>query len=462
MVVDKPVGVAAHPSVGWTGPDGAGSPGRRRLPDLHLRRARAAGHRAATRRRHLGADGGGQERARVHGAEARLPLPYGRQDVPHPGAGPPGPVRGHHRRTDRAASQRGVQDGRDRGRPAQRHPLRHPATRSSAPPCSKCSLETGRTHQIRVHMAAIHHPCVGDPTYGRDPVLAARLGLERQWLHAVRLGFVASGPRRAGHLQLRLPRRISSTPWTSSRAPDAWIGRVEGHPGGSGTTGTDPFARVGSCVEPKSSARWGRPRPRPSDSSSWSQAGMDVARLNMSHGDYSDHEENLQQRPGRPRQTVGRPVGVLADLQGPKIRLGRFASGKETLVDGARFAITVDDIPGDRRVGARRRTRACRATCAPGDRILIDDGRLALRGRRGRPHRRHHRGHRRRRRQQQQGHQPARRRRQRAGDEREGHRRPALGAAARRRHDRAVLRPQRRRHRARAPDDGRGGPRGSR
>ncbi len=50
-------------------------------------------------------------------------------------------------------------------------------------------LETGRTHQIRVHMAAIHHPCVGDPLYGSDPLLASRLGLERQWLHAVRLGF---------------------------------------------------------------------------------------------------------------------------------------------------------------------------------------------------------------------------------------------------------------------------------
>jgi 23S rRNA pseudouridine1911/1915/1917 synthase len=51
------------------------------------------------------------------------------------------------------------------------------------------SLETGRTHQIRVHMAALKHPCVGDPLYGADPVLAGRLGLERQWLHAVRLGF---------------------------------------------------------------------------------------------------------------------------------------------------------------------------------------------------------------------------------------------------------------------------------
>jgi 23S rRNA pseudouridine1911/1915/1917 synthase len=50
-------------------------------------------------------------------------------------------------------------------------------------------LETGRTHQIRVHMAALRHPCVGDLTYGADPTLASRLGLERQWLHAVRLGF---------------------------------------------------------------------------------------------------------------------------------------------------------------------------------------------------------------------------------------------------------------------------------
>jgi 23S rRNA pseudouridine1911/1915/1917 synthase len=50
-------------------------------------------------------------------------------------------------------------------------------------------LETGRTHQIRVHMAALKHPCVGDVTYGADPTLSKRLGLERQWLHAVRLSF---------------------------------------------------------------------------------------------------------------------------------------------------------------------------------------------------------------------------------------------------------------------------------
>ena len=50
-------------------------------------------------------------------------------------------------------------------------------------------LETGRTHQIRVHMAAQRHPCVGDTLYGADPTLSARLGLTRQWLHAVQLGF---------------------------------------------------------------------------------------------------------------------------------------------------------------------------------------------------------------------------------------------------------------------------------
>ena len=50
-------------------------------------------------------------------------------------------------------------------------------------------LETGRTHQIRVHFAALHHPCAGDSTYGADPVLARRLGLERQWLHARSLAF---------------------------------------------------------------------------------------------------------------------------------------------------------------------------------------------------------------------------------------------------------------------------------
>ena len=68
-------------------------------------------------------------------------------------------------------------------------------------------LETGRTHQIRVHMAAIRHPCVGDRLYGADPVLAAHLGLTRQWLHAVRLGFAHPGGRPPGRVHQRVPGR---------------------------------------------------------------------------------------------------------------------------------------------------------------------------------------------------------------------------------------------------------------
>lgn len=105
-------------------------------------------------------------------------------------------------------------------------------------------------------------------------------------------------------------------------------------------------------------------------------AGMDVARLNMSHGDHSDHEHNLA-AVRRAAEAVGRPVAVLADLQGPKIRLGRFAAGQETLVDGAEFTITTDDCEGT--------AERCSTTYAglpgdvsPGDRILIDDGRLMV------------------------------------------------------------------------------------
>lgn len=104
---------------------------------------------------------------------------------------------------------------------------------------------------------------------------------------------------------------------------------------------------------------------------------MDVARLNMSHGDYADHEHNLT-GVRRAAKITGRPVGVLVDLQGPKIRLGRFAAGKEVLAYGATFTITTEDIEGD--------VRRCSTTykglpgdVKPGDMILIDDGRLTLR-----------------------------------------------------------------------------------
>ncbi len=107
------------------------------------------------------------------------------------------------------------------------------------------------------------------------------------------------------------------------------------------------------------------------------EAGMDVARLNMSHGDYADHEVNLR-NVREASKNAGRPIGVLADLQGPKIRLGRFANGKEHLRNGATFAITVEDVPGT----VDRCSTTYKGLCGdvkPGDLILIDDGRIALR-----------------------------------------------------------------------------------
>ena len=79
-------------------------------------------------------------------------------------------------------------------------------------------LETGRTHQIRVHMAALKHPCVGDLTYGADPALARRVGLERQWLHAIRLGF--EHPESGEYVSSsRLPRRPGRRAGVHPRMP---------------------------------------------------------------------------------------------------------------------------------------------------------------------------------------------------------------------------------------------------
>jgi 23S rRNA pseudouridine1911/1915/1917 synthase len=76
-----------------------------------------------------------------------------------------------------------------------RHSITHYDTLEAFPAASLVDvrLETGRTHQIRVHFSALRHPCVGDLTYGADPTLAARLGLTRQWLHARELGFEHPG-----------------------------------------------------------------------------------------------------------------------------------------------------------------------------------------------------------------------------------------------------------------------------
>lgn len=106
------------------------------------------------------------------------------------------------------------------------------------------------------------------------------------------------------------------------------------------------------------------------------QAGMDVARLNFSHGEYEDHE--IAYRNVRAASdATGRAVGTLADLQGPKIRLGRFADGPTVWKNGETVRITVEDCEGTHdRVSTTYKNLANDAK--PGDRLLVDDGKVAL------------------------------------------------------------------------------------
>lgn len=105
-------------------------------------------------------------------------------------------------------------------------------------------------------------------------------------------------------------------------------------------------------------------------------AGMDVARLNFSHGEHADHEQNYRWVREASDES-GRAVGVLADLQGPKIRLGRFAEGATVWATGETVRITVEDVQGTHdRVSTTYKELARDAR--PGDRLLVDDGKVAL------------------------------------------------------------------------------------
>ncbi|MGY4102670.1 pyruvate kinase [Nocardia sp. R16R-3T] len=106
------------------------------------------------------------------------------------------------------------------------------------------------------------------------------------------------------------------------------------------------------------------------------ESGMDVARLNFSHGEHSDHAENYK-KVRQASDHIGRAVGILADLQGPKIRLGRFAEGKTVWANGEEVRITVDEIEGTHdRVSTTYKELAKDAK--PGDRLLIDDGKVGV------------------------------------------------------------------------------------
>ncbi|MFD5600513.1 RluA family pseudouridine synthase [Leucobacter sp. NPDC058333] len=188
VVVDKPAGVAAHPSLGWQGPTVLGA-------------LAGAGYRIAT--------SGPQERqgvvhrldagtsglmvvAKSEHAYSELKRAFKEREVekiyhavvqghPDPLAGTiEGPIGRHPGHDWKFAVTHD-------GKPS----VTHYATLEAFPYASllEVRLETGRTHQIRVHMSAQRHPCVGDSMYGADPKLSDRLELTRQWLHAMRLGF---------------------------------------------------------------------------------------------------------------------------------------------------------------------------------------------------------------------------------------------------------------------------------
>jgi 23S rRNA pseudouridine1911/1915/1917 synthase len=188
VVVDKPAFVAAHPSLGWDGPSVTG----------HLA---AAGFRVSTsgpperqgvvQRLDVGTSGL-MVVAKSEAAYSILKQAFRDRTVrktyralvqgyPDPLAGMIDAAIGH------ARSEQWKMALRADGRPAVTHYRTLEVQRAAS--LLEVELETGRTHQIRVHLAGLHHPCVGDRLYGGDPSLARRLGLERQWLHAAALGF---------------------------------------------------------------------------------------------------------------------------------------------------------------------------------------------------------------------------------------------------------------------------------
>ncbi|MFY8026742.1 MAG: pyruvate kinase [Aquiluna sp.] len=106
-------------------------------------------------------------------------------------------------------------------------------------------------------------------------------------------------------------------------------------------------------------------------------AGVDVARLNLSHGDYSVHEASYNNI-RKAAEELDKPVGILVDLQGPKIRLARFKNGKEELSVGQEFTITTEEVEGDASICGTT-YKGLPQDVKAGDPLLIDDGRIALR-----------------------------------------------------------------------------------
>jgi 23S rRNA pseudouridine1911/1915/1917 synthase len=188
VVVDKPAGVAAHPTPGWTGPTVLAG----LLATGHTIATSGAAERQGIVHRLDAGTSGLMVVAKSERAYSVLKNAFRERTVDKLYEalvqGHPDPLRGT---VDAPIARHPSGDGRfavvTGGRPSVTHYDTTEAFRAAS--LVEVKLETGRTHQIRVHMAALRHPCVGDRLYGADPSLTARLGLSRQWLHAVRLAF---------------------------------------------------------------------------------------------------------------------------------------------------------------------------------------------------------------------------------------------------------------------------------
>jgi 23S rRNA pseudouridine1911/1915/1917 synthase len=188
VVIDKPVGVAAHPSPGWVGPTVVGA---LIAAGYRISTSGAAERQGIVHRLDVGTSGL-MVVAKTERAYTALKLAFKErtpkkiyhavvQGLPDPLEGTINAPLGRHPGYDWKFAV--VEDGR----PSVTHyKVIEAFGRASL---VEVTLETGRTHQIRVHFGAMRHPCAGDQTYGADPKLSAALGLTRQWLHAQRLGF---------------------------------------------------------------------------------------------------------------------------------------------------------------------------------------------------------------------------------------------------------------------------------
>lgn len=206
VVVDKPAGVAAHPSLGWEGPTVVE---HLAAAGFSVSTSGPAERQGIVSRLDVGTSGL-MVVAKSEVAYTVLKRAFRNREVkktyhalvqgyPNPASGTIDAPIGHAK----TGEWKMAVD------PAGRPSITHYETLTTlrAATLLKVHLETGRTHQIRIHMSAIRHPCVGDLLYGADPVLAARLDLNRQWLHAKELGF-------------RHPTRAEDMHFVSEYSPD--------------------------------------------------------------------------------------------------------------------------------------------------------------------------------------------------------------------------------------------------